>query len=476
MSGLRTAVFVLCVCLANLGYSQVVTGTPPFGSFGGGPFDTVNLATLNTHFSIPIYTKPGRGMPFVFYVNYDSSVWYPVTSGATTSWQYVSNWGWQAQGNTVVGYVTATGQPGYCYDTSTNPPTKIATTVYHYKSYNDGRGTSHSFANNAVLTDLDPCNRQPAVPPSFTSNDGSGYTITMQAGDPLITVTPRGGGLMVVPAFYGSGQVRNSTNSTDSNGNYISYNGTTFTDTLGKQVLTISGANPVLYTYTNPAGTTSHVSVSYTTYQIKTAFACSTVQDVTVPNVPLITQIALPDNSSYSFTYEQTPNNAGYYTGRILSVTLPTGGTIQYQYTGSNGGIECADGSAAGLTRTLVPAGSQSGDQWTYARTITTPPASNTVVTDPHGNQTSYDFQDIYETRRQIYNSAAVLQKKLVTCYDFTILPANCPTTAVTPPITYRIVYNYFPDENGLMAKTTESFDVSLGCYSATGSRVGTTT
>jgi RHS repeat-associated protein len=457
------SILCICLCFGNFAYSQVTTGTPPFGSFGGGPFDTVNLATLNTHFSIPIFTKVGRGIPFVFYVSNDSSVWYPVTSGSTTSWQYVSNWGWQAQGNTAVGYVTATSKPGYCFDLSTQPPTQVGTTVYTYKSYNDGRGTTHSLPANSVLTDLAPCNRQPAVPPSFTSNDGSGYTITTQAGDPLVTVTPRGGGAMVVPAIFGSGQGRNATNSTDSNGNYISYDGTTFTDTLGKQVLTISGTNPVLYTYTNPTGTTSHVSVSYTTYQIKTAFACSTVQDVTVPNVPLITQIAFPDNSSYSFTYEQTPNNAGYYTGRILSATLPTGGTIQYQYTGSNGGIECADGSAAGLTRTLIPAGSQSGDQWTYARTITTPPASNTTVGDPHGNQSSYDFQGIYETRRQIYNSTSVLQKKIVSCYDVNVAPANCPTTAVTLPITHRIVYNYFPDENGLLAKISDTFDPSFG-------------
>lgn len=463
MNCLRILAMVLCIRVASVALAQVAGGTPQFGSFGGGPFDAVNLANLNTHFSIPIFTKPGRGMPFVFYINYDNSVWYPVTSGNTTSWQYVSNWGWQARGNTVVGYVTATTTPGFCYDTSTQPPTQVATTVYTYKTYNDGRGTSHSFPANAQLTDLSPCDRQPAVPPSFTSNDGSGITITMQAGDPLVGVTPRGGGIMVVPAMYGSGQGQNSTTSTDSNGNYISYSGTTFTDTLGKQVLAISGTNPVLYTYTNPTGSTSHVSVSYTTYQIKTAFNCSTVQDVTVPNIPLITQITYADNSSYVFSYEQTPNNAGYYTGRIASVTLPTGGTINYQYTGANGGIECADGSAAGLTRTLVPAGSQTGDQWIYTRTITTPPASNTTVTDPHGNQTSYDFQDIYETRRQIYNSTAVLQKKIVTCYDVNAAPADCPTTAVVLPITHRIVYNYFPDENGLLGKIADTFDSALG-------------
>ncbi|MGA7630598.1 MAG: hypothetical protein WCB11_07510, partial [Terriglobales bacterium] len=43
---------------------QVATGTPPFGSFGGGPFDTVNLGNLNVHFAIPVLNKAGRGLPF----------------------------------------------------------------------------------------------------------------------------------------------------------------------------------------------------------------------------------------------------------------------------------------------------------------------------------------------------------------------------------------------------------------------------
>ena len=50
--------------LASLGVAQVATGTPPYGSFGGGPFDTVNLGNLNVHFAIPVIHKAGRGMPF----------------------------------------------------------------------------------------------------------------------------------------------------------------------------------------------------------------------------------------------------------------------------------------------------------------------------------------------------------------------------------------------------------------------------
>jgi hypothetical protein len=73
--------------------AQITTGTPPFGSFGGGP-DVINLANLNAHWTIPVLHKPGRGMNFTYDLSYDTSVWYPVTSGGTTTWQPAGNWGW----------------------------------------------------------------------------------------------------------------------------------------------------------------------------------------------------------------------------------------------------------------------------------------------------------------------------------------------------------------------------------------------
>jgi hypothetical protein len=81
-------------------FGQPATGLPPFGSFGGGPFDVVNNGNLNVHFGIPIVNKAGRGMPFQYTLTYDSSVWYP--AGA---WVPVTNWGW--------GAVTAVAETGF---------------------------------------------------------------------------------------------------------------------------------------------------------------------------------------------------------------------------------------------------------------------------------------------------------------------------------------------------------------------------
>src|SRR5438270_13360656 len=80
--------------MGALAQTQPAIGTPAFGSFGGGPFDVVNLGNLNVHFAIPVLHKAGRGMPFNYDLSYDSSVWYPVGSSGNQSWQPLAKWGW----------------------------------------------------------------------------------------------------------------------------------------------------------------------------------------------------------------------------------------------------------------------------------------------------------------------------------------------------------------------------------------------
>jgi len=69
---------------AASGQTPPAAGTPPFGSFGGGP-DIINLANLNAHLAIPVLHKPGRGMNFTCDLSFDSSVWYPSAANGTAS-------------------------------------------------------------------------------------------------------------------------------------------------------------------------------------------------------------------------------------------------------------------------------------------------------------------------------------------------------------------------------------------------------
>jgi hypothetical protein len=103
----RKLLFLAVLVAAQLSFGQgPITGTPPFGSFGGGPFDTVNLGNLNVHFAIPVIHKAGRGMPFTYDLSYDSSIWSPVNSSGTSTWTPVPNWGWRGVTEITTGYVS----------------------------------------------------------------------------------------------------------------------------------------------------------------------------------------------------------------------------------------------------------------------------------------------------------------------------------------------------------------------------------
>jgi RHS repeat-associated protein len=122
-------------------------------------------------------------------------------------------------------------------------------------------------------------------------------------------------------------------------------------------------------------------------------------------------------------------------------VTLPTGGTISYTYTGGSNGITCADGSAATLQR-VTPDGT-----WIYSQVKNAGAASTTTITDPSSgaNQTVIQFQSIYETSREAYQGSSgsgSLMGVWTTCYNGN--PANCATTAVTTPITERDVFSIY--------------------------------
>ena len=166
------------------------------------------------------------------------------------------------------------------------------------------------------------------------------------------------------------------------------------------------------------------------------ATGCSGISEFGPTSENLVSEIDLPDISSvpsdkYTITYEATPGHPGNITGRIASITLPTGGTISYSYSGGSNGITCADGSTATLTRT-TPDGT-----WTYAHTEGGT-AWATSVTDPQNNQTVYNFQGIYQTERKVYQGTTTLLEDDVTCYNGNT--TSCNTTAITLPITERIV------------------------------------
>ncbi|HKW87404.1 MAG TPA: RHS repeat-associated core domain-containing protein [Candidatus Acidoferrales bacterium] len=266
-----------------------------------------------------------------------------------------------------------------------------------------------------------------------TAEDGSGYfiSVTGRTIQQLLGVN----GNSISPAS-GAGSV------VDRNGNTISLSSGVITDTLGQTALTFTGSgtpsSPVTFTFQAPSGANAVYTEKFTSYTVQTNFGCSGISEFGPASENLVSEIDLPDigsipNDKYVITYEATPGHAGNVTGRIASITLPTGGTISYSYSGGSNGITCADGSTATLTRT-TPDGT-----WTYAHSESGT-AWTTTVTDPSSqhNQTVYNFQGIYQTERKVYQGTSAVLEDDVTCYNGNT--TFCNTTAFTLPINERIV------------------------------------
>jgi len=468
------------VLVANVVYAQVPTGTPLYSSLGGGPFDVVNLGNLNVHFAVPVLHKAGRGQSFTYDLSYDNSVWYPVTTGGTTTWTPVTNWGWRGQTEVATGYLA--------YKLSTSTTMGCTTSTYTY-AYHDSFGATHVFPGAATYR-FSPTHTCSTSFSGFTNTavDNSGYQLSVTSFSNLAgTLTTRGGKVIAAPLNLTTGPA----SATDANGNEITVNNSgQFFDTHSATTaaLTVSGTapSPTTFVYPETSGNATYtMNYSSTAVNIKTNFGCPGVGEYTATGVYLVSSIVLPDGSQYGFTYEQTPGYSTYTTARISKVTLPTGGTITYDYTGSNDGTNCADGSAVNLTRTLSPGGT-----WTYARsdvsgkhwqtTVTTPPdpdnsnvANQMVIQFQQDGATpaSANTNNFYETERQVYegtSTSGTILATTFTCYNGNSIgtPASCPTTAVASPFGEITAFRYLPDASGSESETDLFFDAVNGLVS----------
>src|SRR5438309_5668924 len=296
---------LLLVASSLFGQSDPV-GVQPFSTQLGN----VDAATLNVHLSIPVVSKAGIGLPFSYDLLFNNNFWstdggYWV--GVTSSTYY----GWSQLGQNHLGrFVITIG--GFC----------SGSTVNHnliYSAFIDTGGNRHNMPSGPITV---PC----GFPVTITLTDGSGIRVTMASATNGVS-----------SAMYPNGTVSTpypNSNPTivDTNGNTISVSGNTTTDTLGVSELTItSTSTSSTYTYPTSNSTASAVH-NFGYYTVQTNFGCPGITEFSVhPNVQLINSVSLPDSSQYSFTYETTPGDTHtphYVTGRLASVTLPTGGTI----------------------------------------------------------------------------------------------------------------------------------------------------
>jgi RHS repeat-associated protein len=450
----QEAAFVVVLGLAaTLMQGQVVaTGTYPLGTFDSPTpgFDTINVGNLNAHIAIPVLSKAGRGLPFSYALAYDSSVWTPVGTSGAQVWQPTANWGWQGITALTTGYISYSSSSSVCYyRLDDQGPERQGTYTKHYNyAYHDQWGVAHPFSGYTWTYTPSQCGSNgSSLAPLAT--DGSGYSYNYSTG----IITARNGAIVTPPNNSGSG----AGTVEDTNGNEISVNSSgQFTDTTGNVALTVAengAGNPSTFTYSDTHGNPQSVTLGYTNYTVQTAFGCSGISEYSQTSVPLVSSITFPDGSAYYLTYEATPGASGKVTGRLASVELTQGDTIQYSYSGGNNGIECADGSTAGLTHALNSDSGSAASTWSYLRSSPNGAGtSHTEVVDGLSNHKNYDFVEAnnqpsgvtavyYETNRNVYQGAetgtpVVAQQ---TCYDGAA--PSCTTASFSLPVTQVDTY-----------------------------------
>jgi YD repeat-containing protein len=389
--------FLAILSLPACGWSQ--TGLPPFGSLDRIGLEVRNNQDLNVLLAIPVMSSPGRaGLNLNFNVVYNSSIW-TNSFGAWEPNNMNALWGWTTS--------YSTGQTSYQVSSPHSRcgfidgmPAYNDYTIYKNYQYIDPLGTPHSF--NITWTYVyDECTQTETISGGGTASatDGSGYLISVSTSDGSIQSLLTRGGYEV-----GGGGI------TDPNGNYISASTqsgeTDWTDSVGRVALkTITGSSSIQYKFYDPTGAYQTTTLYLQTFNIKTNFGCSGVVEYT-GSASLPVSLVLPNGQQYSFTYESyVQNSTTYYTGRLRRVTFPTGGYHEYDYTGANDGINCADGTTLSMNR--VVSDGTSTATWNYVRnttnlttTITTPKLADT----PNTNDTVITFNSSgQEVSRKIY-------------------------------------------------------------------------
>jgi RHS repeat-associated protein len=359
------------------------TGTPTFNTQIPIENGFINVNNGEIHIEIPLATQAQRGsLQLAERLVYDSRIWQIVPSGGSYSWQPTnvpnSMGGWRFVSGLETGvtsYNTSSGSSQACASGAGT----VNHTLYSAFQWTDPSGTQHFFPG--VTDQYIPTVHSCEAPPDITvasgyAVDGSGYSVNVSGYTNMTVFDPSGNQVYPIP--------------TDTNGNYFSADSNgNLVDTLGRTpVLTTTSGNNIYYDVLAYNGTRSRYTVTTEAVFYHTAFDQSGVPSEGGGDFPAIQSIQLPDGSSYSFTYD-SGTTAGKY-GELTSVTLPTGGVIEYSYTNfldsfQNENRWVHTRVKDGGTTTFTPA--------TISDCTTTSGCQEQVTaTSPAGNDTIYSF------------------------------------------------------------------------------------
>jgi YD repeat-containing protein len=300
----------------------------------------INVSNGNLHLEFSLATHPQRGgLNLNERIVYDSRIWMFSPFGSNGSyhwWPYnipgsdssTNSGGWRFITGAEVGVISnlLSTTEYQCQGISESGYVVTNTATY---TWTDPNNTVHPFLYTPFTYSPENCDDAPPPSPETQvgyATDGSGYQITLtgddQWGPSSITVVDNNGNQVYPQVIDRYGNYW----STDSNGNLV--------DDVGRTpVIVTTSGNVTYYDVLAPDGPINNngsrirYTVTSASVPVATNFQQSDVYEWN-PSTPYLTpvqSISLPDGSQYTFTYD------GY--GELASVTLPTGGVIQYGYT-----------------------------------------------------------------------------------------------------------------------------------------------
>ena len=436
-----------CICCAQVD----LPGMPAFGTYEPGSVETINLGNVNIHLTIPLRQLHARNLDVGASLSFDNTIFWTGYFGPVNTPPL--NFIFQSSNTVFIGNPDI-GACGFPY------------TSWSLQGVTDSTHTTHDTAKLWLA-----CQSSGSTPPgadgwSISGNVDANGNLTATAIDPhgvAYPVTPN-----LPPTNIkrdpngnqGTGAISvNECRPGDSscNGNVGVQLSGAIVDASGQTVVAAGTSSYSLtpyLTYSGPNGVTERITFTYAQFsQGADDFGCPGLfYDDSRPPF-LLTDVTFPDGAFYHFTYEPTVNHPGYYTGRIASVRLPTGGVISYDYSpyGTNG-VQCLPNTQAGMTAGFNKT-TPDGKVWKYNFTYLDSSHNTTTVTTPSGAYTVYNFvlgatlsaSSMLETNRVEYDSDGTWLRTTTTCYNGNSTNCASPSGSVYLNLTQKDVYTYLP-------------------------------
>jgi RHS repeat-associated protein len=423
---IRTGLTVLSLVLFTFSAPSQTTSSSPadiglqaYHDYHGGDIDHIDLDNGGLNLTIPLVSYPQRGgaltEDFVIVMNSQSRtyqrfclpppdqsecefLWMPRIPGLYMSPQNDADSSPAIVDSQQIS-ATVKGIP-----LTGSDPTQFANQITWHTadggSHPSGQTTSGQIA-------LDGSNFQSGYIYTPAEND-QGYTESCVWGcsPPSIISSPTVLGKKGDVTYLTSASASNAAR-IDTDGNYITDNGSVIIDTVGRsipypalvesptsaQIQSCSGSLSIteIYSWTPPGYSTPflfcYINISLQFYSSDTSGAEVTDS----PTEMVLQSIVLPNLQTWTFAYSESIADCGYSSGGstnigdVTQIKFPTGGTINYSYTCISPWNSTVSDlqTVAVASRTVNANDPSSADKWTYSYS-----GKSTTITDPLDNQT----------------------------------------------------------------------------------------